>query len=187
MKKVISLIMALLLFLVLLCGCEEPISNESSLSNDTETSSQQISSETKDNKKDTSESKPKKEVIDISSDDYYDLIKKIFDETTEQNGYFAFQSYNTYRAPYLQVYIAPKEKYSDDVTKTQSTELIKNILEQLKKYEYKSGGFFKRECEYINIYFYGFDDNGSYHRNGGPFIQISLFDIQNETIEGLTF
>ena len=65
--------------------------------------------------------------------------------------------------------------------------LIKNILEQLKKYEYKSGGFFKRECEYINIYFYGFDNNVSYNRNGGPFIQISLFDIQNETVEGLTF
>ena len=88
MKKVISLIIAVLLLIVMLCGCDEPIANESSLSNDAETSSQQISSETRENKKDALESEPKKEVIDISSDDYYDLIKKIFDEATEQNGYF---------------------------------------------------------------------------------------------------
>lgn len=196
MKKAISLIASILLALIMLCGCEKTLTNESSLLNDTDKSSQKVfsdikenteSSEKTENNKDKSETKPKKEIIDISSDAYYDLIKKIFEEATQQNGYYVFQSCNTYRAPYLQVYIAPKDIYSDEATKTQSTELIENILDQLKKYEYKSGGFFKRECKYINIYFYGLDDNGSYHRNGGPFIQISLFDIQNETVEGLTF
>lgn len=138
-------------------------------------------------KEDKSETKPKKEIIDISSEAYYDLIKNVFEDATAENGYYVLQSYDTFRAPYLQMYIAPKDKYSDDVTKTQSTELIKNVLDQLKKYEYKSGGFFKRECEYINIYFYGFGDNGSYHRNGGPFIQINVFDIQNVTVEEMVF
>ena len=184
--KSIQIIITLFFMLFLLCGCEKVLENESSTP---ETSNQQTNSEVmeKENKKENIKDSKEDNIIDISSDVYFDLVKNIFEKSALENGYFEYGGYDTYKYPYIQLYIAPKDKYSEDVTKVQSTELIKNVLEQLKEYEYKSGGFFKRNFEYINVHFYGYDEYGEYHRNGGPFIKINITDIQNVTEEKLIF
>lgn len=157
MKKLISIVISILLTLTLFCGCEENSVTE------------------------------EKEVIDISSDTYYDLIDSVFENAIEANGYYEYGGYDKYYYPYTRVYIAPKDKYSDEVTKTQATELIKNVLDELKKYEYENGSFIKRANNYISVYFYGFTESGNFNRTAGPFLQISIFDIQKTTEEDLSF
>lgn len=187
--KIRFIIAAILLELLLLCGCEENIGGENSTLDDTKMTDQQITSEVNEREEheSTVEVSEEAEKIDISSDAYIDLIKEIFNKAAQENGYFEYCGYDTYRYPYIQLHIAPKENYPDDVIKTQSTELIKNVLSDLKKYEYKSGSFFKYNYEYLNVYFYGYDEYGKYHRNGGPFIQINILNIQNATEEDLSF
>ena len=185
--KYLLLIFGILLIIVLSCSCNEHYIESVSESDTPPQNTQQDSPETELQLTTENEFVQEPKVIDISSDDYYALITNVFTEATKRNGYFEFFRYDTYKFPYLQVYIVPTDKRSNETTKIQSKALIEDVLEQLQKYEYKSGGWFKRECEYINIYFYGYDQYGNYNRNGGPFIQINIFNVQNISAENLIY
>ena len=155
MKKIIFIF----LICLLLSGCS---SSQVYEDNDYMKSSNEEISETK--------------TIDISLKEYINLINSVFIESTETNKYLCYDGYST-NYPYIQISIKPKKKISKSELEKQSKIVEEKVLENLKKYRYKSGGFFKYDYEFINIYFYDYADNGKLSRNEGPFIQLNILEI----------
>ena len=127
--------------------------------------------------------KNKKKTYKINSEEYFKLINDTFIKAIENNEcWYYSDAYNHY--PYIQVSIKPKKEMSEDVMKEQSKIVGKMVLDELKKYKYKSGGLFAYDYEMINIYFHYYL-YGKLSRNGGPFMQFSIYDVDKLTIDDI--
>ena len=126
--------------------------------------------------------KNEKEILDISSEEYYEKIGEIFETITSANEIYKFQGF-TSRYPYLQISIYPTGKYDKAVIEQEAKEIINKVLQELKKYKFKTGGLFSSNYEFLNIYFYDYDKYGNVSRNGGPFAQINVLEIENVNVD----
>lgn len=120
----------------------------------------------------------------ISSDEYFLLINDIFIDTTKNNEYLYYAGYSRYY-PYVQIAIKPKKQINKKDMDYQAEIIGRKVLTEFKKYKYKSGGFLSHDFEYINIYFYDYTSSGKLSRNGGPFMQFEIMNINKITYEDI--
>ena len=123
---------------------------------------------------------------DISSDKYFTLIDNTFKNATKDNSFLYYDGYITHY-PYIQIAIKPKIKINEIDMEEQAKIVGTEVLSQLKKNKYKSGNIFKYSYEYISIYFYNYTDNDQLDRNGGPFMQFEILNVNNLTVEDIVW
>lgn len=127
-------------------------------------------------------SKNEEEILDISSKDYGEKIGEIFNSITSNNEVYKYQGFTSHY-PYLQISLYPIGSFDKEVIKREAKDITNNVLQELRKYKFKTGGFFKYNYEYLNIYFYDYDEYGNISRNGGPFAQINVLEIENVNVD----
>ena len=126
--------------------------------------------------------KNEKEILDISSEEYYEKIEEIFETITITNEIYKYQGFAFYY-PYLQISIYPTDKYERAVMEKEAKGIINKVLQELKKYKFKTGGLFSYNYEFLNIYFYDYDKYGNVSRNSGSFAQINVLEIEDANID----
>lgn len=179
-KKIIPIIIALVVLAIIVSTCQ---SNDNT---NTESDTSQNTTSTVSKIDDTKETETKDNKIDISTNEFKNSVIDTFKTTVEKSDYFTYSN-ESWRHQYLEISIAPNGKYSDDVFLTNAKPIIKKVLEELKKNEYKSGGIFKNNCEYINVFFLNYDDYGNLNRANAAFIRIEPLEIESITEEDLSF
>lgn len=173
LKKIIIL----LILLMVSTGCDYIVieDNENNKTNDV---NENIVEEQKE------ESKQEVKKIDISSEKYLTLIEEVLNESTKNSELLSYSGYTLY-LPYIQVSIIPNKKCDNNLLLAEAKKITSYILENLKNNKYKKGSIFKSNYEYINIYFYNYDEFGRLSRNEGPFVQIEILDIHNLKIDDI--
>jgi len=151
----------LILSFFIICGCDKPITESSVCSGYEEKNIQSSDFE---------------KAIDISEDEYLQLLDKIFEEAIKDNQYIYYSGYYTYN-PYIQVSFIPYGMYEKEIIYQQAENAVDYILKELKKYKYEAGGIFGTGYSYINIYFHDYY-YGKMSRNGGPFAQIEILEVK---------
>lgn len=134
-------------------------------------------------KKKSSKKKKDSKILKINSKEYFELVNNAFVSATENNEYWYYSDAHQHY-PYIQVSIKPKKEMSKDVMAVQAIAVCNKLVDILKKYEYKSGGLFAYNYDMINIYFYYYM-YGGLSRNGGPFIQFSIYDVGNLNVNNI--
>lgn len=125
-----------------------------------------------------------KKVIDATSEEYKNLILDTAVAVTNQSEYFGYgQSWGRY--PYIQMQFVQTKVCDEETLKTELTNTIKTLLDELKKYEYKRGAWYKYCYEYINLSVLQYNSLG--HTKEIAFIQINVFDLENISEENLGF
>jgi uncharacterized protein YxeA len=178
-KKIIPIIIALVVLAIIVSTCQSKDDNKENTNSENTTS---IVSKTED----TNKIETKDNRIDISTKEFKNSVIETFKTATEDNDYFTY-SHESWKNQYLEISIAPNGKYSDDIFLENAKPIIKKVLEDLKKNEYKSGGIFRNNCEYINVFFLNYDDYGNLNRANAAFIRLEPLDIQNVTEEDISF
>ncbi len=177
MKKTILIIFMCGFIVLSIISCVyNSINNQNANVNDDTVNNNELINHDEDSLKD------EKEILDISSKDYGEKIGKIFNSITSNNEVYEYQGFTSHY-PYLQISLYPIGKFDKEVIKREAKDITNNVLQELRKYKFKTGGFFKYNYEYLNIYFYDYDEYGNISRNGGPFAQINVLDIENINID----
>ena len=123
-----------------------------------------------------------KKVIDATSEEYKKLILNTAVAVTNQTEYFAYsQSWGRY--PYIQMRFVQTKVCDEETLKTELKNTIKTLLDELKKYEYKRGAWYKYCYEYINLSVLQYNSLG--HTKEIAFIQINVFDLESISEENL--
>ena len=122
--------------------------------------------------------------VDISSNEYKKIIDTILTNSMAGNDNYEYRGYRTH-TPYLEVSIYPKKELGESESEQAAEKIVKEILYNLKNYRFVSGGIFKYNYEYINLYFYGKKSGEKLSRNGGPFAQISILELEKATIDSV--
>ena len=147
-----------------------------------------VEQESKDLQESTAEEKEapaeEKKVIDATSEEYKNLILDSAVAVTNQTEYFGY-SRSWGRYPYIQMQFVQTKVCDEETLKTELTNTIKTLLDELKKYEYKRGAWYKYCYEYINLSVLQYNSLG--HTKEIAFIQINVFDLESISEENLRF
>lgn len=123
----------------------------------------------------------KKKILKTNSDEYYEYLNTAFKYATENNEYWYYSGANMYY-PYIHFSIKPRKEMSESVQIEQAKIVGQKLIAKLDDYEYKSGNIFTYNYDTISVYFHYYM-YGQMSRNGGPFIQFSIYDVSELNID----